>query len=370
MTQPRIVFLVHGGPESAESVRARELSRRRDPTRIHILLRDAARRRVASAWHAELQRLQPEVVYVLNTGLPGAPLACWWRRIHGIPFILDTGDAIYELVRSAGLRPRWQWPIVRFIERQTLQRAHTVVVRGTRHQQYLRTEGLPKVELIRDGYFERPTPSTASVEALRTKLGLSGKFVVGLLGSLHYSPKLNICYGWDLIEALAEFDDIRVRGLIIGDGPGRPWLEEHARRHGVHERITFCGRVAYDELPLYLRSAEVVLSTQTNNVAGQVRTTGKLPEYMAAGCFILASRVGEAAIVLPDAMLLDFDGDVDISYPRRLAAALRALFDNPTRLAARETLPQLARRLFSYDELSLHFDRVIESAVCAESGKR
>ena len=38
-------------------------------------------------------------------------------------------------------------------------------------------------------------------------------------------------------------------------------------------RLVFTGRVPYGELPAYLRLMDVALSTQTNNLPGQVRTT-------------------------------------------------------------------------------------------------
>ena len=87
--------------------------------------------------------------------------------------------------------------------------------------------------------------------------------------------------------------------------------------------MLFAGRIAYERLPDYLAALDVCLSTQTNDLAGQARTTGKLPLYLAAGRYILASRVGEAALVLPDDMLLDYHGVVDRDYPARLAGRVR-----------------------------------------------
>jgi hypothetical protein len=97
---------------------------------------------------------------------------------------------------------------------------------------------------------------------------------------------------------------------------------------------------------------DVALSTQTNNLPGQVRTTGKLPEYMAAERFILASRVGEAALLLPELMLLDYDGEVDNGYPDRLAKRVRLLQSQPELLEIRRTMPPLAFRECNYDLLS------------------
>src|SRR5439155_17871072 len=108
-----------------------------------------------------------------------------------------------------------------------------------------------------------------------------------------------------------------VKGVVIGDGSGLPILRARCREYGIEDRVLFLGRLPYEELPRYLGLIDVCLSTQTNDLVGQVRTTGKLPLYLAAGRYVLASRVGEAARVLDADMLVDHDGQVDTGYPQR-----------------------------------------------------
>jgi len=354
-----VLFLGHGGRDSIEAVRARGLSLNYPPDKIHYLWRESGRGQTARDWHREVAAIAPDVLYVINTAMPGLFTARWWRQFHGLPYVIDTGDVVYEMARSAGTYPAWKLPWLRLLENQMLRNAHTVVVRGSEHQAHLRAQGLPRVELIRDGYGEAAPVDTNALEVLRARLGLKGKFVAGVMGSLVQSPRLNICYGWDLVEALAQLGDLPVQGLIIGDGPGRGWLEEQARKHGVGERITFCGRIPYAEVPLYLQLLDVALSTQTNNLAGKVRTTGKLPEYMAAERYILASRVGEAARLLPPEMLIEYAGEVDRSYPQQLAQRIRQLCQNPGLLELRHTLPEVAAQQCSYAVLSRRFREVV-----------
>jgi glycosyltransferase involved in cell wall biosynthesis len=359
MNSPRLAILVNGSDASIEAVRARELSRGLPPDRTLILLRSSDRRATAAGWRRELTAFRPDLLHVINTALPGVMVALEWRRRHGTPFVLDTGDVIYEMARSAGTAPWWKLPLLRLIENHAQRRAATLVVRGTNHREYLKLTGHPRVVVIPDGYVEHGPVGAKDVEVLREGLGLGDDFVVGVMGSLVHAPRLGICYGWDLIRALAELRDRPVRGLILGDGPGRPWLEALAREQGVADRIVFCGRIPYDQVPAHLRLLDIALSTQTNNLAGQVRTTGKLPEYMAAGRFILASRVGEAARVLPEPMLLDYEGDVDAGYPSRLATRVRALLESPDTLDLRQDLPARAQKLFSYAVLRGQFEEMI-----------
>ena len=361
MNASRVVFLVHGGPASVEAVRAQGLASRLPGERVAFLYREGPDSRVARHWWRELDRLRPALVYVVNTAMPGALLAPWWSRRHGLPYVLDTGDAIYEMERAAGMGPRWRLPLLRFTEAFAQRRAAAIVVRGTRHQEFLQAAGYRRVERIRDGFVDRGPVPEAAVAALRERWGMSAGFVVGVLGSLAFSPRLRICYGWDLVEALAALPDLPVQGLVVGDGNGLPFLQERAAALGVADRIRFAGRIPYPDVPAALRVMDIALSTQTNNLPGQVRTTGKLPEYMAAGRFVLASRVGEAALLLPESMLVQFQGTVDRAYPGRLAARIREVYARPDWRGLAATLPEKARALCSYEVLSGEFLRLAVS---------
>lgn len=360
MRPARLLLLVHGRTDSIEAVRARELSRHWPADRIETLYRGGSRAACRREWQAAVAARRPDLVYVLNTALPGAVLAPWWRTRHGLPYVLDTGDVIYEMARRSGIgggpRLPWLW----LFERLAQNRSAALVVRGTRHQEHLRQQGHRRVEVIRDGYVEPAAVDPGRVDALRSRLGLEGRFVLGVMGSTVFSPRLGICYGWDLVEALAALPDLPVHGLVIGDGTGLGWLKEKAVRLGVADRVVFTGRIPYPEVPVHLRLMDVALSTQTNNLPGQVRTTGKLPEYMAAGRFILASKVGEAALLLPPEMLLEYQGEVDPAYPARVAGRIRELVGHPERMARRESLPGLARRECGYEGLSLRWARLME----------
>jgi glycosyltransferase involved in cell wall biosynthesis len=365
---PRIVVLVHGAADSIEAVRARGLTQQYPRDQARLLWRDQPRFSAWRAWTRAIKAFSPDLLYVVNTAMPGALLACWWRCRQRLPFILDTGDVVYEMAARAGTVARAKLPALKIVESLAQRMADTVVVRGTRHQEFLQRQGYRRVRLIRDGFMPM-VDDTAEAEArLKARLGLENQFIVGVMGSLVYSPRLGICYGWDLVRALAQVRDLPIRGLVIGDGPGRGWLENQARAYGVGDRVVFCGRVPYAEVPVYLRLADVVLSTQTNNLPGQVRTTGKLPEYMAAERFILASRVGEAALVLPEEMLLDYEGEVDPEYPCKLAARLRVLCSEPRRLEARHALRTIAEKEFSYTALSAQFNQVVASVRAPEAG--
>jgi len=356
---PRTALLVHGGPQSVEAIRARGLTQGLPAERLLFLYREGTRQETMARWEQALAEWKPELLYLLNTAMPGCALALKLRWSKGLPYLLDTGDVIYEMAQSAGTTPWWKIPALGLIEELTQANATGIIVRGSKHREHLLAAGYAHVHLIRDGASPAPSPAPEEVIQLKKKLGLTAPLVVGLMGSLTFSPTLQICYGWDLVEALAQLPEAQVQCVIIGDGNGRVWLEEKAKALGVWSRIRFCGRIPYEQVPLYLRVLDVALSTQTNNLAGQVRTTGKLPEYMAASCYILASRVGDAEVLLPSGMTLAYQGAVDPHYPARLAERIKELLKHPEQLREREALPDMAQRYCAYDVLAKEFKQVL-----------
>ncbi len=84
---------------------------------------------------------------------------------------------------------------------------------------------------------------------------------------------------------------------------------------------------------------------------------------------MLASRVGEAARVLPSEMLVEFRGNADPDYPARLADRLIGLIDAGTDFSHRPDCVALARMHFDYDVLALRVAAVIREALSRRRGQ-
>ena len=341
-----------------ERARAFE-ARLRARYQIVTAYRTAGRLRSIASFLRFLRRERPAVMYVFDASYSGVIAACLYKILAGGRIVLDTGDAIFELARSAGLRGPVGLALTWVLERMAFRFADHVVVRGTYHQTLLEPMGIPTT-VIQDGIdpqsFSLPDPAP-----LRARLRLEGYLSVGVLGSLVWSERLQMGYGWDLIEALRLLKGERIRGVLIGSGTGQAILRRRAEEYGLGDQITFIDRVPFDDVPAYLAAVDVWLSTQTNDIPGKVRTTGKLPLYMAAGRYILASDVGEAALVLPPEMRVRYDGVVDADYPGRLAARLRELAASPARLGAGAENVAVARRTFDYDLLAKRLETVFDA---------
>jgi glycosyltransferase involved in cell wall biosynthesis len=356
-----IAFLVNGNEDSAAGHRARAFAERLGPPwRAVAAYRAASRLHDAWRFRRFLRSVAPDIVYVMDLAVAGV-CGSLLPKPDRTKVVVDTGDAVYELARSAGDRGFASLHLTRAVEELALRQADALVVRGTEHQQLLARRGITAT-VVQDGVHVDDF-AHVSADNVRDELGLGNALVVGVLGSVIWNPRLQLAYGWDLVELLRILDDPDIKGLLIGDGSGIPYLKERARRYGVYNRIVFAGRLPYETLPRVLKAVDIGLSTQTNDIAGRVRTTGKLPLYLASGCCVLASRVGEATRVLPDSMLVDYEGTVDREYPKRLAERIGRLRNDGAALRDRNARTEIARRHFEYDELVKRVEVILAGAI-------
>ena len=291
---------------------------------------------------------RPDLVYVFDMALAGVVAAGLHRWRSGARLVVDTGDAITALARS--LRGPVGVAVTAALERFALASADHIVVRGTYHRELLAAKGVAAT-VIPDGV-DLDVFQPRDDRRGRTLLGVGDELTIGVLGSCIWSPSVQIAYGWDLVELLGLLRGRPVKGVLIGDGSGVAHLRERARALGVEDQMVFAGRRPMEELPDLLAACDICLSTQTNDDAGNVRTTGKLPLYLACGRYVLASRVGEARYVLPEEMLVPYDGLVDRAYPGRLAERVRVLADDRAQLTLRDRGPAIAHEHFDYNRLA------------------
>ncbi|MDQ2909398.1 MAG: glycosyltransferase [Candidatus Eremiobacteraeota bacterium] len=161
----------------------------------------------------------------------------------------------------------------------------------------------------------------------------------------------------DVIAALQDVPDAE---LIIAGGPEAAKLGDdteaqrlaaHARACGVAERVTFLGRVARENVPGLLRSADAVVC------AAWYEPFGIVPlEAMAAGVPVVATAVGGQT----DTVIDRFTGlHVAPREPRAIAAALRELLADATlraRLGAAGR--RRAQHRFTWDRIAAETSNV------------
>jgi glycosyltransferase involved in cell wall biosynthesis len=358
----RVAFVVNGDQRSAMADRARAFASRLGVHwNVEIAYRNSRRLGGVVDFRRWLSATEPDAVYVFDMALAGVVASAWYRWQRRTPLIIDTGDAITALARS--IRGPAGVAATSILERFALANADHIVVRGSFHRELLAKTGIAATT-IPDGV-DLTLFSARGGRAARERLGLGDQLTIGLVGSCVWSPTLQIAYGWDLVELLGLLRSENVRGILIGDGSGVSRLRARARALNVEHLIVFAGRRPIGEIPDLLAACDICLSTQTNDVPGNVRTTGKLPLYLASGRYILASEVGEARYVLPAEMLVPYEGTVDRGYPARLAERVRALARDRSRLELGAGGVAIARTHFDYDMLAARVSGVLADAIRA-----
>lgn len=165
---------------------------------------------------------------------------------------------------------------------------------------------------------------------LRSELRLSEKKVIVSVGRLVHRKGQDV-----LIEAmpgiLREVPEAHI--LMIGEGPYRNYLENRVKALGLHERVTFIGRIQYADLPKYICVGDLFVMPSRSRLAGlEVEGLGIVYlEASACGLPVIAGNSGGA----PDAVLEGETGlVVDGTSKAEVASAVVELLSDPDRSKA------------------------------------
>lgn len=139
--------------------------------------------------------------------------------------------------------------------------------------------------------------------------------------------------------------------VVVGDGPERARLEALASRLGITARVTFAGWVPEEEKQRLLAGAEFLVHPALFESFGIA-----VLEALAAGCPVLATRIGGIPEVVGDAGLL-----VEPSVGA-IAAGLRRMSDGDACKALAAKAKERAA-LFGWDRIAAETERVFKSAV-------
>lgn len=185
----------------------------------------------------------------------------------------------------------------------------------------------------------------ASGEAIREKYGWGDDTVFISVGRLAKEKSFDT-----LLEAAAIVmrDHPQVRLAIIGGGLEERSLKKLARELGITDRVNFIGTVPYEEVPDYLKAADIFSFASTTETQGLVTM-----EAMAAGLPIVAVD----AIGTHDAVTDGEDGLLTENNSAALAQAMNQMIDDP---ALREQLVEGANKRVEWFDISNQAQRMLD----------
>ncbi len=131
-------------------------------------------------------------------------------------------------------------------------------------------------------------------EEIRKKLAVPGNTVVLLAIGRLFNMKGAEDF-LTVIENLSESYDSPVKGIMIGDGPLRHFLENRAKENLSKNGVMFTGLLPPDEIPEWIASADIVIHASLREGLARILVQG-----LAAGKPVISYDIGGAKEVIAD----------------------------------------------------------------------
>lgn len=270
----------------------------------------------------------PDVVHAHSPVLDAIPALRVARR-RGLPLVYEV-RALWEdaavdhgTTREGGLRYRAS----RTLETWALRRADhvTTICEGLRGEIVARGVAPERVTVIPNAVDPREfTFGVIPDEALRRKLGLAGRRVIGFAGSFYGYEGLDL-----LVEAFGELAGQlpELMLMLVGGGPQEQSLRKQVAALGLDSRVIFAGRVPHAEVQRYYELIDVLAYPRRSMRLTELVTPLKPLEAMAQGRMFVASDVGGHRELVRDGVT-GFLCNAD--DPTALAKRIGEVFDRET----------------------------------------
>ncbi|MDA1038728.1 MAG: glycosyltransferase family 4 protein [Planctomycetota bacterium] len=251
---------------------------------LHRLLKPYDFLFLRRATRVAAERFRPDAIYSVGVySLLGTPLA---RRL-GIPAITRMLG-----VFLGGYLDRWWKPPCTWNEITTLLVKPDLLIitnDGTRGDRVAARFGIPaeKLWFPVNGVDGTIVPLPGDRDRARAALGVTpnAPIVISVGRLVAWKRMDRVITAFKHAPANSQG---MARLLMVGDGPERRFLEEHARTLGIAERVLFLGNVGRDDLRGYLAAADVAVFAYEHSNVGSA-----LLEAMRAGKAILSIANGD-----------------------------------------------------------------------------
>jgi PEP-CTERM/exosortase A-associated glycosyltransferase len=239
------------------------------------------------------REIRPDIIHAHSPVLNALPAIKVARKL-GIPVVYEI-RAFWEdaaVDHGSTSEGSLRYRATRKLETRAIQQVDHVftICEGLRADIVARGIPADKVTVIPNAVnvesFQLASPPDPQ---LQEKWGLTGKTVVGFIGSFYAYEGLDL-----LLDALPELVRQRpdVRVLLVGGGPQEANLRQQAERLGLGEYVIFTGRVPHQDVNRYYDLINVLAYPRHPMRLTELVTPLKPLEAMAQGQLFVASDVG------------------------------------------------------------------------------
>lgn len=216
----------------------------------------------------------------------------WLKRLTGIPYLLEINAPLaHERGAYGGLKLKG---LANWCERTVWRGADMTLPVTEVLARFVRNAGVgdQRIMVVPNGINRRRFPADLDGAGIRRELKLESKVVLGFTGFIREWHGLE-----HVVEAMAAMEnrsDLHL--LLVGDGPARRTVEEHARRLGMADNVTCLGLVTRDRVAECVAAFDIALQPKVVDYASPL----KLFEYMGLGRAIVAPDQENIREVLTD----------------------------------------------------------------------
>lgn len=282
----------HMQPDSAEeTVESLRFFRTQSLPSGPPLLREWGEVRALSDRIVALHREWPfDLIHAHSPALNGLAAARAAKKL-GLPLVYEI-RAFWEdaaVGNGTGKEGSTRYRLTRALENHVVKRADRVAVicEGLRRDLVARGVAADKIFVSPNGVdmelFGTPRPPDL---ALAGELGLTGKKVIGYIGSFYDYEGID-----DLIAAMPLMQS-EAHLLLVGGGPMEAALRAQADSSPAKDRIHFVGRVPHEEVERYYSLVDILAYPRKAMRLTELVTPLKPLEAMAQDRLVAASSVG------------------------------------------------------------------------------
>ena len=263
----------------------------------------------------------------------------YWEYTHYIPF---PQEVIQEFLRNA--IHNWLKVFMRKCQ-------HIVIPSESIKEILIREYGLEdRYTVIPTGTDLKPFLQ-ADGRAVRQSQGWQDDKVIISIGRLASEKNWETLFR-AVAQVYAQHPNMRL--VLIGDGPQKQALEELAAELGIAGRITFTGQLPFEEIPAYLKAADLFSFASVTETQGLVTI-----EAMAAGLPVVAVDASGTHDIVDNGK----EGLLVKNDPNALAFAINEMLCNPQQMKQFSANALQKAKTFDINRLGKHMIKVYEQAI-------
>jgi len=240
-----------------------------------------------------ITQLRPDILHAHSPALNGLA-ALKMAGKYRLPLVYECRAFWEDAAVDHGTTSEgsFRYRLTRALETYVFKHADavTTICEGLRNEIIGRGVAAEKIEVIPNAVdIDKFTYGEAADPGLLEKLGMSGKTVLGFIGSFYAYEGLLL-----LLDALPAIIGQRpdVRLLLVGGGPQQQQIEAKISALGLGDYVILTGRVAHDQVQRYYNLVDIFVYPRLAMRLTDLVTPLKPLEAMAQGRLLVASDVG------------------------------------------------------------------------------